>query len=221
MRRGAPTLYEMRRAVRDASPSVPGRGSVRLPTGVVALALASCVALVTVAYVVGYGVGKSAGERESMQAPVPPLVDPLAGSATGDGPAGLVPALPVLGGTQPAGAQPSGASPPSLGLTPFTGDDPRLPGLNYFILATTDPSGATEMVEFCRANGLDAHIGGGHNGRLRQVVVLPGFPSDGRGSPEITALEAKIKQVGAQWKALRRGNSDFRDYYPKLQKSQP
>lgn len=106
-------------------------------------------------------------------------------------------------------------------MTPYTGYDPRLPGLNYFILATTDPAGATEMVEFCRANGLDAHIGGGHNGRLRQVVVLPGFPSDGRGSPEIKALEAKITQVGAQWKALRRGNSDFRDYYPKLQKSQP
>lgn len=214
MRRGAPTLYEMRRAVRDSAPSVPGRGSVRLPTGVVALAVAACVALVTVAYVVGYGIGKSAGERESMQAPVPPLVDPLAGSAS-------LPALPVVGGAQPASAQPAGTTPPGLGMTPFTGDDPRLSGLNYFILATTDPSGATEMVEFCRANGLDAHIGGGHNGRLRQVVVLPGFPSDGRGSPEIKALEAKIKQVGAQWKALRRGNSDFRDYYPKLQKSQP
>ena len=216
MRRGAPTLYEMRRAVRDSAPSVPGRGSVRLPTGVVALALAACVALVTVAYVVGYGIGKSAGERESMQAPVPPLVDPLAGSTTRESSDVSAPAMPVVGGTPTAQA-----SPVATGLTPFTGDDPRLSGLNYFILATTDPSGATEMVDFCRANGLDAHIGGGHNGRLRQVVVLPGFPSDGRGSPEIKALEAKIKQVGAQWKALRRGNSDFRDYYPKLQKSQP
>lgn len=216
MRRGAPTLYEMRRAVRDSAPSAPGRGSVRLPTGVVALAIASGVAVVTAAYVVGYGIGKRAGERESLQAPVPPLVDPLAGPAAQDSSAGGVPAMPVGGGTQTAPAAPS-----APGLTPFTGDDPRLPGLNYFILATTDPSGATEMVEFCRSNGLDAHIGGGHNGRLRQVVVLPGFPSDGRGSPEIKALESKIKQVGAQWKALRRGNSDFRDYYPKLQKSQP
>lgn len=216
MRRGAPTLYEMRRAVRESAPSVPGRGSVRLPTGVIALALASGVALVTVAYVVGYGIGKSAGERESMQAPAPPLVDPLAGSTSLDSSIGSAPTMPVVGGTQPAQTAPVPA-----GLTPFSGDDPRLPGLNYFILATTDPSGATEMVDFCRANGLDAHIGGGHNGRLRQVVVLPGFPSDGRGSPEIKALEAKIKQVGAQWKALRRGNSDFRDYYPKLQKSQP
>jgi hypothetical protein len=217
MRRGAPTLYEMRRAVRESAPSVPGRGSVRLPTGVIALALASGVALIAVAYVIGYGIGKRVGERESMQAPAPPLVDPLAGSASGGSAApGSVPALPVVGGIQPSEAAPQGP-----GLTPFTGDDPRLPGLNYFILATTDPAGATEMVDFCRANGLDAHIGGGHNGRLRQVVVLPGFPSDGRGSPEIKALEAKIKQVGAQWKALRRGNSDFRDYYPKLQKSQP
>ncbi|MBU3728737.1 MAG: hypothetical protein FGM37_05745 [Phycisphaerales bacterium] len=217
MRRGAPTLYEMRRAVRESAPSAPGRGSVRLPTGVIALAVASGVALVTVAYVIGYGVGKSAGERESLQGPVPPLVDPLAGSSSGgSASAGSVPAVADIGGA--TSAVPPSATP---GMTPFTGDDPRLPGLNYFILATTDPAGASEMVDFCRSNGLDAHIGGGHNGRLRQVVVLPGFPSDGRGSPEIRTLEAKIKQVGAQWKALRRGNSDFRDYYPKLQKSQP
>lgn len=216
MRRGAPTLYEMRRAVRESAPSVPGRGSVRLPTGVIALALSAGVALITVAYMVGYGVGKSAGERDSMQVTSPPLIDPLAGSASGSSMGDPVPTLPVVGGGQVAPV--ASASP---GLTPFTGEDPRLPGLNYFILATTDPPGATEMVDFCRANGLDAHIGGGHNGRLRQVVVLPGFPSDGRGSPEIKALEARIKQVGAQWKALRRGNSDFRDYYPKLQKSQP
>lgn len=216
MRRGAPTLYEMRRAVRESAPSVPGRGSVRLPTGVIALALSAGVALITVAYMVGYGVGKSAGERESMQASAPPLVDPLAGPASGASMGDSVPTLPVAGGGQ---AAPVASATP--GLTPFTGEDPRLPGLNYFILATTDPPGAAEMVDFCRANGLDAHIGGGHNGRLRQVVVLPGFPSDGRGSLETKALEARIKQVGAQWKALRRGNSDFRDYYPKLQKSQP
>ena len=215
MRRGAPTLYEMRRAVRDSAPSVPGRGSVRLPTGVIALALSASVGLVTVAYMVGYGVGKRAGERESMQAPPPQLVDPLAASVAGGPPGDSPSTVPVLGGT----AMPDAGAAP--GLTPFTGEDPRLPGLNYFILATTDPAGASEMVDFCRSNGLDAHIGGGHNGRLRQVVVLPGFPSDGRGNLEIKALEAKIKQVGAQWKALRRGNSDFRDYYPKLQKSQP
>jgi hypothetical protein len=180
------------------------------------MGIAAAVALVTVAYVVGYSIGKRAGERESLQGPVPPLVDPLAQSS-GDTQAGASTAtLPVLGG--PAASDTARFGPE---LTPFTGDDPRLPGLNYFILATTDPPGATEMVEFCRASGLDAHIGGGHNGRLRQVVVVPGFPSDGRGSPEIKALEAKIRQVGAQWKALRRGNSDFRDYYPKLQKSQP
>jgi hypothetical protein len=216
MRRGAPTLYEMRRAVRESGPSAPGRGSVRLPTGVLAMGVAACVALITVAYVVGYSIGKHAGERESLQGPVPPLVDPLAQASSEPQPGASGDTLPVVGGT--AASDTARAVPE---LTPFTGDDPRLPGLNYFILATTDPSGATEMVEFCRSNGLDAHIGGGHNGRLRQVVVVPGFPSDGRGSPEIKALEAKIKQVGAQWKALRRGNSDFRDYYPKLQKSQP
>jgi hypothetical protein len=191
--------------------------------GVVALAVAGSAALVTVAYIVGYGVGKGAGEREAIQSPAPPLRDPLAGSA----PLAQGSSSPV-GGMSARGDAGSPADPTrgtgasgTPALTPYTGDDPRLPGLNYFILATTDPAGASEMVDFCRACGLDAHIGGGHNGRLRQVVVVPGFPSDGRGSPEIKALEAKIKQVGAQWKALRRGNSDFRDYYPKLQKSQP
>lgn len=217
MRRGAPTLYEMRAAARDAGPALPGRGSVRLPMGVVAMAVAGCVALTTLAYVTGYSIGRRAGERDAIAAPSPAPVDPIAQDRATGG-------MPQVGGPGPREGAPSQGTPTQVqsgGLTALTEDDPRQAGLNYFILATTDPVGAAEMVEFCRSNGLDAHIGGGHNGRLRQVVVLPGFPSDGRGSPEIKALEARIKQVGAQWKALRRGNSDFRDYYPKLQKSQP
>ena len=48
--------------------------------------------------------------------------------------------------------------------------------------------------------------------RARRSSVAPCQKS----SPEIKALEAKIRSVGEKWKKLARGNKDFGDAYPEL-----
>jgi hypothetical protein len=89
-------------------------------------------------------------------------------------------------------------------------------GLNYFIIVDgISPDRAGEMIAFCRGLGLDAVTISSHNARS-QVIVLPGFGWDDRAGGPVKALEARIRAVGAKWKALGRGNGDFRDFYPKL-----
>jgi hypothetical protein len=49
------------------------------------------------------------------------------------------------------------------------------------------------------------------------VIVLPGYKdASQKSSPDIKALEAKIRSVGEKWKKLARGNKDFGDAYPEL-----
>jgi cell division septation protein DedD len=95
--------------------------------------------------------------------------------------------------------------------------DPRIKGERYFVLAHPSSDRASEMVEFCRANGLDAYLVPDDNALLRKVIVLPGYKdASQKSSPEIKALEAKIRSVGEKWKKQARGNKDFGDAYPEL-----
>ena len=166
-------------------------------------------------YLVGYRAGFSAAERVGTEARQAPLRtdDPLlAGTAR----QGSVTAAGSIGpegagnGTQARALASDGSlGPPPLG-------EPRSLGLNYLTIASEIRSDlAVEMVAFCRGLGLDAVAIPSHNARL-QVFVLPGFGWDDRGGAPVKALEAKIRAVGAKWKALGRGNSDFRGFYPIL-----
>jgi hypothetical protein len=125
----------------------------------------------------------------------------------------------------PGGATPGGQadrSNPSGGVTPRDPSgwrplisDPRVKGLNYFVLVEGSETGAVQLAEFCRTNGLESYVVSGKNDRLRRVIAFPGFPSSARSSGEVKALEAKIHQIGDQWKKLKRG-TDLRDSYPSL-----
>jgi hypothetical protein len=113
--------------------------------------------------------------------------------------------------TASAGAN-QGLSP--LGPPPIS--DPRVVGLYYYIIVDgISADRAAEMIAFCRGLGLDAVTISSHNARSR-VIVLPGFGWDDRAGGPVKALEASIRAVGAKWKALGRGNSDFRDCYYKI-----
>ena len=113
--------------------------------------------------------------------------------------------------TASAGAN-QGLSP--LGPPPIS--DPRVVGLYYYIIVDgISADRAAEVIAFCRGLGLDAVTISSHNARS-QVIVLPGFGRDDRAGEPVKALEARIRAVGAKWKALGRGNGDFRDCYYKI-----
>lgn len=96
------------------------------------------------------------------------------------------------------------------------GIDPRQSGLNYFVVASVLEANADKIVQFCRDRGLDAWVVPDHNGRLREITVLPGVPKSELEGARAKALKARILKVGLQWKAAGRGNADFSGCYAKL-----
>ncbi len=115
----------------------------------------------------------------------------------------------------PAVKTPVPTVPPAGG----TVGDPRTVGLNYYVICHPSENKVTDLLRFCRANGLDAHRVFTRNGNSK-VIVTPGFPSGGSGSEDILALKARIREVGILWKRHDQGqNEDFSTYY--AEKYQP
>lgn len=110
---------------------------------------------------------------------------------------------PVTDSDQPLGPMPKGI-------------DPRQSGLNYFVVASVLEANADKIVQFCRDRGLDAWVVPDHNGRLREITILPGVPKSELEGARAKALKARILKVGLQWKAAGRGNADFSGCYAKL-----
>jgi len=198
------TLYEARRS--GAASSGGGVRSLRLPIGVLLLALFVLAGGGYALWSLGYQAGLRSNEQQRADAALiaARTTDPLAP------PAAVSPILsPEVSGSPRVATAPSGLGPAPEG-------DPRRAGFNYFILADgISNDRASEMVSFCRGQGLDAIAVPSNNARFL-VFVQPGFGWDDRGGPAVKALEANIRSVGAKWKALGRGNGDFRDFYPKL-----
>jgi hypothetical protein len=210
---GSPT-----RAAPGAGSSVRHGQAPGLPEAFeVSLGRAAAIAVgVIVAIAIAYGIGVKRGQSLGPGAPAP------AASVSGDAPAGS--GAPGEGSVGVA-AKSAGPAIPSRGAAPAppsvvtdNGGDPRVKGMRYFVLAHPSSERAPEMVEFCRQNGLDAYLVPDNNALLRKVIVLPGYrePSQ-RSSPEIKALEAKIKTVGQKYrKASPRNSTDFSDAFPEL-----
>jgi len=201
---------------------------VRVPVGYVYAAIAILLAAVVAGYLYGVSVGEriaddrlaqqrrdelNAAERMPEIDPmnvgkVPPSLAASQGAGTG---AGERPRAAGAGKQQSASDRNAGGE---EDLGPATGGDPRQPELNYFILAHTPNRNGQAMVDFCRKNGLDAHLVPDDNAELRLVIVAPGFSSGDRQSADVKALEKKIRTVGQKWKNAARGNRDFGDAYP-------
>lgn len=198
------TLYEARRS--GSNVGVSGARSLRMPIGVLLVALIVLAGGGYALWSLGYHAGLRSLEQQRTEAALiaARTTDPLSP------PAAVSPAIApeVQGAPRGAIAQ--------NGLGPAPEGDPRRSGFNYFILADgISVDRASEMVSFCRGQGLDAIAVPSNNARFL-VFVQPGFGWDDRGGPVVKALEANIRSVGAKWKALGRGNGDFRDFYPKL-----
>lgn len=213
MRKIPMTLYEARRVQEGSASSlqISTPRALRMPIGFAVIVLAVILGAAIGVYWLGYRAGVAAAESGALEARagLAQTVDPLVVDTSGAGRSAGSQSPPIA--PVPRVAISSTAA---LGPPPTT--DPRQVGLNYFIIAdgiTTDR--AAEMVAFCRGAGLDVMSIPSHNARS-QVFVLAGYGRDDRAGESVKALEGSIRAVGAKWKALGRGNGDFRDFYPKL-----
>lgn len=225
-----------------AAPAGPGR-FVKVPVGYAYVAIGVALAGLVCVYIYGFSAGeKTANARfeerriEELNAHgALPAVDPLnagktprslapegGGRASGLDQSGLERGGPSSdqSRTGESGTAATGDGDGGQDLGPPPGNDPRQPGLNYFILAShLSALEGDPMVRFCRRNGLDAHLVPDDNAKLRLLVVCPGFGAGERRSPEVTALESKIRAVGRKYKATGPGRRDFGDLYPKKHKA--
>ena len=224
MTKGARTLYEARRAKNgvDETLITSAPPALRLPMGIAVVVGGIIIAIAIGIYFLGYRSGFSAAENVGIEARQglaqtrdPLLLAPATASGSNGSKRTAGDRTPEIQQstnlTASAGAN-QGLSP--LGPPPIS--DPRVVGLYYYIIVDgISADRAAEMIAFCRGLGLDAVTISSHNARS-QVIVLPGFGWDDRAGGPVKALEASIRAVGAKWKALGRGNGDFRDFYPKL-----
>jgi hypothetical protein len=236
-RRAAPALYELMRRPGSPSGGTPDVGGPSprrsgnapgLPAKFeVSLGRAAIIgAFVVVAIAIAYGVGVQRGgslarggaSNAASDAPESPRTAAGGSSSSASNAsnsAGGSPAIPALGGKSDgtAARKPAGTE---RAATDNNGD-PRVKGDRYFVLAHPSSERASEMVDFCRLNGLDAYLVPDDNALLRKIIVLPGYrDASEKSSPEIKNLEAKIRSVGDKWKRASRGNKDFGDAYPEL-----
>ncbi len=176
-------------------PSGAGR-AIRLPVGYVWLGAAGGVLVAAVAFSTGYLRGHSDAtttlEREWLQTHQRTLAVP---------PPEIVPG--VLGATGPSvaaqvkaghGAEQPGAEAPIQ-------SDPRVKGVNYFVLIHTRLENATKLARFCRDLGVDAYVVPAKNvSLLHMVIVLPGYASGDSSSEPVRLLKQRIAEVIRKWK---------------------
>jgi len=169
---------------------------------------------VVIAIAIAYGIGVQRGRATAGGSGATPPPAPAGRVEPGSPNAGTAPKIPSLGGKSAGGA--AVTDPATRPATTDNNGDPRVKGMRYFVLGHPSSERAAEMVEFCRLNGLDAHLVPDNTALLRKVIVLPGYAdAKDKASPEIKALEAKIKSVGEKWKKTApRINQDFSQAYP-------
>lgn len=237
-RKSSPPLYELISAHRpersvpsrltDDEPVLPASSAasaigpgrfIQIPVGYIFVAIAGVVILVILAYMLGYSRAQQASRLVDEADVDPTLIaagngrlprDPLdrtvepprqpAGSST--------PARPG-GGSGTAGAAQTG---PSAWGAIQPSSDPRRPGLEYFVLATTRETGAVRLAEFCRERGLETYAVRLNNTQW-QVIALPGFEPSERTGPRVREMREAINRIGDSWKTHERGATNLRDAY--------
>jgi len=200
--------------------------TIRVPAGYIFVVAAVILASGIFGYVIGYGRAKDVVKREAAQEKAQLSVnDPL-----DSGP-------PTLNLTAPRIEEPrvesrlpanedsaenaresspavgdAGASVEPAAAPPQTGGDPRIEGLNYYILVRDLPSEGERLVEWLSGQGIPAMtepVSGG----LVKVVVLDGFERGQASSARALSFKQYLRELGARWKRDHRGSSDFSDLY--------
>lgn len=189
---------------------------VRMPAGYLFISIAAVLLLLVFAYMFGYSRGETTTDTngKTNTASDFSVNDPLANALANE------PGSPLTNQNKPNANKP--IAPSNTGkplefdmskLGPVT-SDPRVRGVNYYVLSTTNQAGAERLANFCRESGLAAFVvSPSSKSSLRQVIVLPGIESSALSSPTAQQLKDKILEVGRKWKETTRGNDDLSSAY--------
>lgn len=206
--------------------SVDGEGfslppSVKIPTGYLFVAAAVVTALVMGGYFFGFARG-SASERvtrgQEMARDLDSQVnDPLVRTAPLN--PQLLEAPPgERGGSIAASNEPSISDDGGASLTdaivaiaPET--DPRVPGMNYYIIARDLPDEAVRAATYLRQQGITASALSTGRADRKLVVAMEAFASGQTSGQAARDLKARIQEAGRLWKRDHRGTTDFSDCY--------
>ncbi len=215
---------------------VSGGRMIRLPMGWVFVAVALVVGLCWLAYEGGFRRGKTVERDERLLAQGPiegperdPLLTPSASTPTGRPAAIPTPkqAAPPVVGVQPKPVAPSPAQGKPVtkevsGVSPSqapapqpvqVGGDPRVAGLNYFVVARLPQEEAEKAAAFLSARGVSAAVIPSNNPKFMRVIAVRGFAKADLTGPDASKLKADIRKAGRAYKAEAKGPTDFSDLY--------
>ncbi len=187
--------------------------TIRVPVGYLWLAAAGGLVLLIGAFSTGYlrGQYETAAklDREWLETRQPTLAVPPPEIKTAD--------QPARAERSPGIETRAVADPPAQPRPPVDGSgrilsDPRVEGLNYFILIHTHRRNAEELAVFCRQEGVEAYVVQDRKTSLYRVLVLPGYAKGQRSSAPVRALERRITDATRKWKL--RNPRDELGYYP-------
>ncbi len=199
----------------------PGQ-AIRIPVGYLFGAIAIFLIGSFFAYSLGWTRSEQKGKaeevaRESLS--TPPLTDPLTMPVNTD----LVRVAPpranqrvTIDVTEPVPTSGRGSS-LSTGeaiLVDDPSEDPRIDGMNYFVVATLPKAEAERAAAFLARNGVPAARLGAVPGRkLHPVVALRGFEPGSLKEPEAQQYRALIQRLGRDYKRDEKGPVDFSDLW--------
>lgn len=214
----------------------PGR-SIRIPIGYVFLGLALLIGLVAIIWSVASSqaerktkeqIGRDlAGGETTISEPLnqtAPLNKELLKGSTPkanqrvaiDDPTGPAP----VAGSSPARNDRQATKPAVAGSAdvvfvddPAT-DEPREPGMNYYVVASLPKAEAERAAAFLADQGVPAaRLAPGPN-KLCQVIALRAFAPKTLGTTEALQFKAQIQKIGREYKRDHKGPTDFSDMYP-------
>ncbi len=176
----------------------PGQ-SFRFSIGSIGVCIAVVIALVAIAYTMGFNRGQSVAREDYGTRLLEGFEEPE---------------IDVVPTKVPPQLQEEVKTPPKPQWGPVE-SDPRQSGRYYFTLMQTTEAGALQLAGFCREKGLETYAISGHNTRSYRVIALPGFID--RNGAIAVSLRTQIEAIGRQWAQLKAsGGSNLQDAYPSL-----
>ncbi|MFG0292335.1 MAG: hypothetical protein ACIAQF_13840 [Phycisphaerales bacterium JB065] len=206
----------------------PGR-TIRVPMGYLFFAIAGVIALIFGGYMLGYQQRDRLAEKERLRMLTNDagpngentIADPLVSNATNHSgnPSNLTNSDSSGSQTQQprntGGGASTGSPLPNVWFVRNGVQDPRQPGLNYFILATNYPWDEAEKAAlYLGRNGVGAVVYPSTRSNRWNLSTRQGFEGGTYRDAEAQALVERIKSIGERYQDVERGATDFDDLYP-------